>query len=51
MQVQEYHGTINMAVDGIDLDIKGYVFAATRTKPANTNKYAKRVGVNQAPKT
>ena len=30
------------------MDIEGYVFAATRTKPATTNKYAKRVGAKKA---
>ena len=38
----ECDGTNNMEIDGMDMDTEGYMFAATRTKPANTNKYAKR---------
>ena len=30
------------------MDIEGYNCAATRTKPAATNKYAKRVGAKKA---
>ena len=40
--------TNNMEVDGMGMDIKGYVCAVTRTKPATTNKYAKRVGAKKA---
>ena len=45
-----YHGADNMEIGGMDMDIEGYVFAAARTKPANTNKYAKRVGANHTQK-
>ena len=37
-----------MEIDGLDMDTEGYMSAATRTKPANTNKYAKRVGAKKA---
>ena len=32
----------------MDMDTEAYVFTATRTKPATTNKYAKRVGAKKA---
>ena len=44
----EYDGTNNMQFEGMDMDTEGYVLAATRTKPAKPNKYAKRVGANKA---
>ena len=44
----EYYGFANnMEIDGMGMDTEGYIFAATRTKPATTNKYAKRVGAKK----
>ena len=37
-----------MGIDGMDMDTEGFFFAATRTKPATTNKHAKRVGAKKA---
>ena len=44
----ECDDTNDMEIYCMDMDTEGYMFAATRTKPATTNKYAKRVGAKKA---
>ena len=44
----ENDNTNDMEIDGMGMDTEGYMFALTRTKPATTNTYAKRVGAKNA---
>ena len=42
--VKDDDGNDKTEIDGLDMDTEGYIYAAARTKPANTNKYAKGMG-------